>query len=323
MVCFEPVLIFFALLAVHYYGLWLETKKTEYLFLAGISFLIGAFVDFPILFLAFGLMVFLAFKSRDPRVFFLSILATGLPLFIGFGIYFWQVSLIKGVSNVERAYSQWANFNVLLSFNYYFTELTRIVTTINPIVIGLSIFWAWKSLQQKSAYREWLVLILLIFGALNLVVAPAAAVMHTYWLYYFAFPCIIAASAEISRLTKKAQIILVILFMLFSIPVIVYSVHRESDTARAERGNKIKPFVDKDTLLVAAFPEEMYYSGARNVLGFGQIDEGSDQFKMMQGDFNSRKYKQIIVLRKNIKGKYLIRSYGITYANDEYIVYSR
>jgi hypothetical protein len=323
MVCFEPVLTFIALLAVYFYGLWLETKRTAYMFLVSISFLIGAFIDFPILFLAFGLMVFVTFKVKDPRVFFLSILATILPLFIGFGLYFWQISLLKSVSSVEKAYSHWANFHALLSFNYYATEITRIITTINPIVIGLFIFWACKNMLQKSTYREWLVLILLIFGALNLVVAPAAAVMHTYWLYYFAFPCIIAASAEISGLAKKIQIILVVLFILFSIPVIGYSIHRESDTIRAEIGNKIKPFIDKDTLLVAAFPEEIYYSGARNVLGLGQIDQGSDQFKMMQGDLTSSKYKKIIVLRKNIKGKYLIRPYRITYANEEFTVYSR
>ena len=260
---------FFIVLTIWSYYRWVLTGRGSYLGLAVGSNLVGLGFNYSAVLLAGLPDLFLAVKHRDWRGQGALIVSTILALAAWFG-YLWATDGFTGPRNAARN----DNFTHLLSGGELRAWLdtagfiTRQLFT--PVLLALSVLWLLASLVRRSSGDMMVALwVLAAFGWLLL--APQHSASHDMWWLILAAPIALAGarallSAKIPWPTRWLPVLLVLgLTGWFSIGDTSDLLQPRNNTATLV-GQRISRYVDKDDVIVADTPIEIWYSGAKGYL---------------------------------------------------------
>lgn len=237
MVCFEPLVTFFMLLTILSYLRWIGGDR-QYLAVLCASVFLGGITDWSAYYLIpiLGLHYLLFVKRKElPAVLpILTGIATLGVLFLQlrwFGrVYlkdlldsFFARSNLKADQDPNTVIAMHTLIDRLFPWGAFFFTTPLLVTSFTGPLIALYVAKDDEGLSSAS-----LLLGLFAMATLHVVIFKQAAMIHSYWLYYFLLPVALSAGITFdfiaSRLPRKLSLLPAIVAVMLVAPATYYQV---------------------------------------------------------------------------------------------------
>jgi hypothetical protein len=217
----EPLVLFFCLGALYFLLRYFSTRNTRFAAMSVLFIIFGTLSDWQTTY--FSVLLFLLAMVKKEWKIGLLLIVTAAVTETVFLTYVYL--LMGGFSDLLTAISN-RSLGELLSMPFWplrwLVLITlRLILYFNPIFVVISFsvlfFTSRLLLQRKITLERVLIIVLFLFGMLNVLLYPEGSFGHAYWIYYF-IPFIAFATADVLyTLFKKKKYYLLVLIGLFSI----------------------------------------------------------------------------------------------------------